>query len=64
VAAGVARALNHVLPDLSAFDVKSQVVHGLPVPAGYLAATIGYGVAYIMALLIAATVIFSRRDFK
>ena len=60
----LARGLYHVLPDLSAFDVKAQVVHGLPVTAGYLAWTIGYGLAYIAALLVAATVIFSRRDFK
>ena len=31
VAAGLARGLYHVLPDLSAFDVKTEVVHGLPV---------------------------------
>jgi ABC-type transport system involved in multi-copper enzyme maturation permease subunit len=60
----LARGLYHLLPDLSAFDVKLQVVHGLPVPAGYIAATAGYGALYIAALLIAATVIFSRRDFK
>jgi ABC-type transport system involved in multi-copper enzyme maturation permease subunit len=60
----LARGLYHVLPDFSAFDVKSQVVHGLPVTAGYLAWTIGYGLAYIAALLAAATAIFSRRDFK
>jgi Cu-processing system permease protein len=29
----LARAVYHVAPDLSAFDVKLQVVHGLPVPA-------------------------------
>jgi Cu-processing system permease protein len=60
----LARGLYHVLPDFSAFDVKSQVVHGLPVATGYLAWTIGYGLAYIAALLAAATAIFSRRDFK
>ena len=50
--------------DLSAFDVKIQVVHGLPVAAGYIWSTLGYGALYIAALLLAATVIFSRRDFK
>jgi ABC-type transport system involved in multi-copper enzyme maturation permease subunit len=60
----MARGLYHVLPDLSAFDVKTAVVHGLPVPAGYLALTIGYGLLYIAVLLIASTIIFSRRDFK
>ena len=63
-AAWLARGLYHVLPDLSAFDVKMQVVHGLTVPAGYLASAAGYGAMYIGALLLAATVIFSRRDFK
>jgi ABC-type transport system involved in multi-copper enzyme maturation permease subunit len=63
-AAWLARGLYHVLPDLSAFDVKTQVVHGLPVPAGYVLATSLYGAAYIAALLLVATFIFSRRDFK
>ena len=53
-----------MLPDLSAFDVKTEVVHGLPVPAGYLALTTGVRAAYIAALLLVATFIFSRRDFK
>ena len=63
-AAWLARAMYHLLPDLSALDVKIQVVHGLPVGAGYVLWTAGYGVAYITALLLAATVIFARRDFK
>jgi ABC-type transport system involved in multi-copper enzyme maturation permease subunit len=63
-AAWLARALYHVLPDLSAFDVKAQVVHGLPVPVGYLALTTGYGLLYIAILLIIATLVFSRRDFR
>jgi Cu-processing system permease protein len=62
--AWLARALYHVLPDLAAFDVKTQVVHGLAVTPGYLAATVLYGAIYIAAVLLAATVIFSRRDFK
>jgi ABC-type transport system involved in multi-copper enzyme maturation permease subunit len=64
VAAGVAKALYWVLPNLSSFDVRAQVVHGQPVSAGYLALMTGYGALYIGALIVAATVIFSRRDFK
>jgi ABC-type transport system involved in multi-copper enzyme maturation permease subunit len=60
----LARVVYHVLPDFSAFDVKTQVVHGLPVQAGYLASTVGYAALYIAALLLAATFIFSRRDFR
>ena len=60
----LARGIYHVVPDFSAFDVKTEVVHGLPVGAGYLAATAGYGFAYITALLIVSVLIFARRDFK
>lgn len=63
-AAYLARGLYHVLPDLSAFDVKTEVVHGLPVTSGYMASTAGYGLAYVTALLLIATFVFSRRDFK
>ena len=62
--AWIARAVYHVVPDLSAFDVKTQVVHGIYVPAGYLGMTALYGLLYVGALLLAAIAIFSRRDFK
>src|SRR6185312_2820241 len=52
VVAWIARAFYHVLPDLSAFDVKTEVVHGLPVPAGYLAMTTGYALAYIVVIIL------------
>jgi Cu-processing system permease protein len=64
VAAGLARGLYYLLPNLAPFDVKAQVVHGQAVPAGYVAMTVGYGALYVAVLLVAATVIFSRRDFK
>ena len=60
----LARGVYHLLPDLSAFDVKTQVVHGLPVTAGYIASTTAYGLLYIAALLLVGTFIFSKRDFK
>jgi ABC-type transport system involved in multi-copper enzyme maturation permease subunit len=60
----LARAVYHAVPDFSAFDVKTEVVHGLPVAAGYLAATTGYGFAYIAGLLTVSVLVFARRDFK
>jgi ABC-type transport system involved in multi-copper enzyme maturation permease subunit len=63
-AARLARAVYWVLPNLAQFDVKDHVVHGVPVPAGYLAAATGYGVLYITMLLAVSMFIFSRRDFK
>ncbi|MGE3178937.1 MAG: ABC transporter permease [Vicinamibacterales bacterium] len=63
-AAWLARGLYWVLPNLAPFDVRAQVVHGVPVPAGYVALTSAYGAAYIAALLVASMAIFARRDFK
>lgn len=62
--ARLVRGLYHVVPDFSAFDVKMQVVHGLPVTAGYLAMTTAYGLLYVTAILLVSTFIFARRDFK
>jgi ABC-type transport system involved in multi-copper enzyme maturation permease subunit len=63
-AALLARTVYWVLPNLLPFDVRSQVVHGQPVPLSYVALTAASGVLYIGALLIAAMLIFSKRDFK
>ena len=63
-AAAFARGLYWVLPNLAPFDVRAQVVHGQPVTAGYIALTAGYGALYVARCIVAATLIFSRRDFK
>lgn len=64
VVAGLARALYYVLPNLAPLDVKSDVVHAVPVPASYLLLNVGYVLVYVAILVSAATFIFSRRDFK
>jgi ABC-type transport system involved in multi-copper enzyme maturation permease subunit len=63
-AARLARGLYWVLPNLSPFDVKAQVVHGQTVSAGYIALTLGYGALYTAMLLAISIYVFSRRDFK
>jgi ABC-type transport system involved in multi-copper enzyme maturation permease subunit len=62
--AAFARALYYVLPNFAPLDIKASVVHALPVPAGYLLLNTAYALVYVSALLVAATVIFMRRDFK
>ena len=63
-AASFARGLYWVLPNLAQFDVKSDVVHGIHVPLGYLAIAAAYAALYITMLLTLAALVFSRRDFK
>jgi len=60
----LARVLYYVLPNLAPLDIKAQVVHGQPVQAGFLLLNGAYAVVYIGVLLIGATLIFLRRDFK
>lgn len=64
VAAAMARGAYYVLPNLAPFDIKADVVHGQPVPWMYMLLTTGYGLVYITMLVLAAMLIFSRRDFK
>jgi ABC-type transport system involved in multi-copper enzyme maturation permease subunit len=53
-----------VLPNLAQFDVKTEVVHGLPVSIGSMALSTAYAALYTAMLLTLAVYVFSRRDFK
>ena len=63
-AARLARGVYWVLPNLAQFDVKAQVVHGQTVTLGYMAVTMAYAAVYISMLLVIASYVFSKRDFK
>ena len=63
-AAGVARVLYYVLPNLAPFDVKAEAVYGMPISLPHVAYTLAYAGVYIAILLTAAIAIFRRRDFK
>jgi ABC-type transport system involved in multi-copper enzyme maturation permease subunit len=63
-AAALARGLYYVLPNFGAFDVKAQVVHGLPVDSTYVLTSAAYGMVYVALLLVGAVAVFERRDFK
>jgi ABC-type transport system involved in multi-copper enzyme maturation permease subunit len=52
-----------ILPNLSRLDLKNEAVYRLIPQADIILANIGYAVIYTAALLIATTVIFSRRQF-
>lgn len=57
-------AIGWGVPAFSAFDVKAAIVHGLPLPGGFVPATLAYAAVYILALLAGAVALFGRREFK
>jgi ABC-type transport system involved in multi-copper enzyme maturation permease subunit len=64
VVASVVQTVGWVVPAFSAFDIKAQVVHGVPLPPGFVGGTLLYAVVYTGAILAAAVALFSRREFK
>lgn len=63
-AGAVAEAVGWVLPAFSSFDVKADVVHGHPVPLGFVLWRVLYAGVYSTVAIGAAVLIFSRREFK
>ena len=63
-AARLARGLSWALPNLAQFDVRADVLHGLPVSFGYMGLASLYAAVYVAMLLAISVLIFSRRDFK
>ena len=55
--------LSAVLPDLENFNIRTEVVHALPLPAAHLAYAAAYGILYTAFVLTLAVLIFRRRDF-
>jgi len=62
--AWIARTLYYLLPNLAPFNVRAEVVYGVPVAASHVGLTLLYAGVYIAALLVAAVAVFRRRDFK
>ena len=56
--------LHRTLPDLASFNLTIEAVHGLPVTASDVFVPLIYGAGYATLLLLAAVVIFDRRDFR
>jgi ABC-type transport system involved in multi-copper enzyme maturation permease subunit len=53
----------YLLPNLSNFNIRGEVVHGVPVPLSQLAYAMAYGLMYAVILLVLAVLAFQRRDF-
>lgn len=60
----IAKGVYYVMPNLTALDVKSAVVHGLPVTAEHMILATGSCLLYVAILLVGSILVFSRRDLK
>lgn len=59
----VVRAAYYVFPNLSLFDIKAQVAHGLALPMTYILGVIAYAVLYTSIVIIVACIIFRKKEF-
>jgi ABC-type transport system involved in multi-copper enzyme maturation permease subunit len=53
----------YLFPNLSFFDIKTQVAHGFPVPFSTVMWTIVYGIVYSTLAITAASIIFRKKEF-
>ena len=60
----VLEGMYYLLPNLERFNLKGHVTHQLDIPVGDLLLIAAYGLAYTTFLLMLASVIFQRRDFR
>lgn len=61
---GFTSALYYLLPNLQNFNIKGEVVHGVPVAPSFICFSVIYGMLYMAIILMTASAIFRRRDFK
>ncbi len=57
-------AIYYLLPNLAHFSFRTEAANGLVPSAAMLAGGVAYTVVYVSTLLIIASVVFSRRNFK
>jgi ABC-type transport system involved in multi-copper enzyme maturation permease subunit len=53
----------YMLPNLSNFNIRGEVVHGVVLNPQALALSVVYAVLYSATLLLISTLVFSRKDF-
>ena len=56
--------LHRILPDLDSFNLGVEAAHGLAVTASDVWLPLVYGAGYIAILLVSASTLFERRDFR
>ena len=54
----------YLFPNLGRFSISEQIAYNMPVDTARALTTILYGVLYTAVFLVAAVMVFNRRDFK
>lgn len=52
----------HILPNLGLFNIRSEAVHNLPLPAGFINSVTIYGLFYTATLLFLSGLIFKKKE--
>ncbi|MCS6292603.1 MAG: ABC transporter permease [Nitrospira sp.] len=60
----VVTGLYYLLPNLERFNLKGNVIHHIEVPGTDFLLIVVYGLTYVAFLLMTASIIFQRRDFR
>ncbi|ULA64733.1 MAG: Putative ABC transport system, permease component [Nitrospira sp.] len=60
----VVTGLYYILPNLERFNLKGNVIHHIEVSGTDLGLIVAYGLTYVAFLLMSASLIFQRRDFR
>lgn len=62
LSAALAKALKAALPDLSLFNIKDPMIHGLAIPPGYMLSISYYAIIWVILLILAARLAFQKVD--
>jgi ABC-type transport system involved in multi-copper enzyme maturation permease subunit len=57
-------AVYYTIPNLEYLNVRSKVIHGVPVDVSYVAFACSYALLYAAVFLILAVLVFQRKEFK
>jgi hypothetical protein len=60
----VANGAFYMLPNLALFNIRSEAVHGLRLPDGFIYSVTLYGVFYTSVLLFLSALIFRRKEIN
>lgn len=59
----ILNGLFYALPNLELFNIRSQMVHNLPLPGGYLITALLYWMLYLGTIMMFAAFLFQKKDF-